>query len=317
MKIKPVQALVGSDAFLQLREVENIASKLAPQTQRVQFDGESAEISEVLDELRSFAMFGSDSKIVIVRNGDELIARGRAALEKYVENPSPSGVLILRLNSLKKTERIAKLIEKNGQIVLCDPPRYGALPAWIIQHARAAHQLTMEPAAAQLLAEMLGDNLGRIDNELAKLALKVQGDRVLVRDVEGDTAFQREQEMWDLTNAMATGQTTEALRRWRRLVQLDSSAEFRATTWISMWLEDVRKVLDADRAGQNPQAALPAFKYRDFRVKTQFVAVAKAMGYAGTARAINLLAMIDKHNKSGIGQPATNIESYIMLLGMK
>lgn len=116
MKIKPVQALVGSDAFLQLREVENIASKLAPQTQRVQFDGESAEISEVLDELRSFAMFGSDSKIVIVRNGDELIARGRAALEKYVENPSPSGVLILRLNSLKKTERIAKLIEKMARL---------------------------------------------------------------------------------------------------------------------------------------------------------------------------------------------------------
>jgi len=121
--------------------------------------------------------------------------------------------------------------------------------------------------------------------------------------------------MWDLTNAMAVGQSTVALKRWRQLTQLDPSAEFRAVTWIGMWLEDVRKVLGARRAGQNPQSVLPRFKYRDPKMRSEFINTAVAMGDAGVARALHLLTEIDKQSKSGIGDAATNVERFILALG--
>src|SRR6185503_5132700 len=113
--------------FLQLQKLREILKQMPPDVQRVDVDGERAELSEVLDELRSFAMFGG-AKLVVVRNGDDLISRFREPMEEYVSSPSEGSTLVLRLNALNKTHRIAKFIAKSGVIEACDPPPTGALP---------------------------------------------------------------------------------------------------------------------------------------------------------------------------------------------
>src|SRR4051794_36721448 len=80
---KPVYALLGDDSFLQLQALQNVSSKLPRDASRVEFDGERAELSDVLDELRSFAMFGG-GKIVVIRGADEFITRYREQLEDYL-----------------------------------------------------------------------------------------------------------------------------------------------------------------------------------------------------------------------------------------
>src|SRR5689334_12350424 len=102
--LKPVIALIGEDSFLQLEKLNELIGKLPKDTQRFDIDGERAELADVLDELRSFAMFGG-SKLVVVRNGDEFIKRFREQLEGYLEETSSSATLVLRLNSLPKTQR--------------------------------------------------------------------------------------------------------------------------------------------------------------------------------------------------------------------
>src|SRR3982751_6825022 len=84
--LKPVYALVGEDSFLQLQRLAELLATAPKDVQRVDVDGERAELAEVLDELRSFAMFG-ESKLVVVRHGDELITRFREQLEDYVSDP--------------------------------------------------------------------------------------------------------------------------------------------------------------------------------------------------------------------------------------
>src|SRR5207248_4095717 len=121
--------------------------------------------------------------------------------------------------------------QKVGSIEKCDPPKSAELPRWIVTHARAAHKVTVAPDAAQLLADFIGDDLGRLDSELAKLALQSDSGKIDRKDVEHGVAFQREQEMWDMTNEIAAGHVESAPRRWRQLVQMDSSAELRAVTW--------------------------------------------------------------------------------------
>jgi DNA polymerase III delta subunit len=304
---KPVYALVGADPFLQLQELAKLAKELPPDAARIDVDGEKAELSTVLDELRSFSMFGS-GKMVTVRDADAFVSKYREQLEKYVAAPSDSATLVLRLNSLPANQKIHKLIAKTGQVTKCEPPSAAQLPAWIVSHAKSAHQATIAPDAARLLAELIGDDLGRLDTELAKLSLRVDaGKPIGVDQVRGSVAFQREQEMRDLTAALAVGRTAEAVRRWRQLLQSDPSSEFRAVTWLALWLKDVQDFLAAPGAFQN------AWKYKDDLPK--FKQTAQAIGARNVGRLVDMLVEVDRQSKSGVGDAAANVERFLLSVG--
>jgi DNA polymerase III delta subunit len=300
--VKPVYALVGSDAFLQLEKLSEILRLMPADVQRADFDGERAELAAVLDELRSFAMFGG-AKLVVVRDADEFVGRFRESLEDYVAKPADSGTLVLRLASLPKAQRIYKAIDKLGGIALCDPPK--DLAKWAAERARSAHRMNLAPDAARALVDLVGEDLGRLDNEMAKLAIEADGVKqpVTAERVAASVTFQREQEMWDLSNALAAGDAPEALRRWRHFVQLDPSAEFRAVTWLGMWLEDVGCALRGD-------TRTLGWKYKD-RLP-QMMRTSKQLGASGRARALDLLAEIDHQSKTGVGDAAANVERFIL-----
>jgi len=307
---KPVYALIGSDAFLQLQKLREIVGQMPADVQRVDVEGERAEPAEVLDELRSYAMFGG-AKLVVVRDADEFVARFRQPLEDYTAAPSDSGTLVLRLASLPKAQRIYKAIDKLGGIEVCDPPK--DLARWAADRARSVHKFTLAPDAARLLVDLLGDDLGRIDNELAKLAIDAEGAggsrgvAVTSEQVASATVFQREQEMWDLGNALAAGDVHEALRRWRHMIQLDPSAEFRAITWLGMWLEDVSAVIHGAQGKV-------AWKYKE-RLP-QLIKTSKDLGPAGYRLALDLLAELDHQSKTGVGDAASNVERFILQVGV-
>lgn len=303
MAQKPVHALVGADAYLQTQKLSAILRELPKDTQRIDVEGETAELADVLDELRSFAMFGG-GKVLVVRNADAFISRFREQMENYMAAPADSATLVLRMASLPKNQRIYKLIQKVGQIEECEPPK--DLSRWIISQAKSVHRLEVPMDVAKQIEDLIGGDMGRLDNELAKLALQVDEGKVTPEDVAKSTSFQREQEIKEMTGELAIGRQVDALRRWRQLMQSDPSAEFRAVTWIGMWLEDVRTILATGSAGQM------AWKYKNNL--DQFIRTAKAMGKTGHKAAIDLLADIDRQSKSGVGDAETNVERFILSL---
>jgi DNA polymerase III delta subunit len=306
---KPIYALVGPDPFLQLQHVAEIVASLGPGANRVDVDGERADLADVLDEVRSFSLFGS-GKVVVVQSADALITRFREQLENYVLKPSDSAVLVLRLAALPATQRIAKAIAKTGVIIPCTPPK--DLAKWITERARSTHALKVGPDVARLLADYVGDDLARLDNELAKLALTITGDEAKPQDVMAGVAYQREQELSEMVNALAAGKVTDALRRWRRLLQTDSSAEFRAVTWLSMWLNNVRKALALRKSG-TPAAAIPGIiRLWPREIHAPFLQTAWAVGDRGVRIGTDLLATIDRQSKSGVGDAAANVERFLL-----
>jgi DNA polymerase-3 subunit delta len=311
----PVYAIIGDDSFLQLQKLAEIVAELPPDVDRIEFDGERAELADVLDELRSFAMFGA-GKLVIVRNADEFISRFRSQLEDYVAEPSSSGTLVLRLESLPSNQRIFKAIAKIGKIHSCAPPKGKDLPSWIISRGKSVHRLAVTSPAANLLADLIGADLGRLDNELAKLALQCDGGKLDVPDVSGSVAFQREQEMWSLTDALTAGDPAGALRRWRQLVRLDSSTEFRAVTWLAIWLANLRKAIEMRRKRVPDAVIARSCRIFDPRQQQPFFKTAEKLGEAGVNRAVNLLADVDLRSKSGVGEAAGNVERFILSLAI-
>jgi len=306
---KPIYALAGSDSFLQLQKLTEILTLLPADAQRSDFDGEKAELADVLDDLRSFAMFGG-GKVVVIRSADDFITRYRSPLEDYAQKPSDSATLVLRVNSLPGGHKIYKLIAKVGKIEDCNPPKANALPQWIIRHGKSAHAITLAPDAASLLADLIGADLGRLDTELAKLALMCEGGKVTAEAVGSAVSFQRERQMWDMTNELAAGRPAEALRKWRQLIQSDTTAEFRAVTWLGMWLENVRKALAMKRSGTSDGDIATALKIWPRENLAPFMKTAAAMGDAGVGRALDLLTNVDRKSKSGVGEFATNVEGF-------
>jgi DNA polymerase-3 subunit delta len=306
---RPVYALVGNDVFRHLEELARIVALLPADVQRVDVDGETAELIDVTDELRSFSMFGG-SKLLVVRSADAFVTRFRERLEAFISEPAPGGTLVLRLSSLPGNQRIHKVIAKVGQIIECEPPR--DLGRWVADRARSAHGLRLTADLARLLVEEVGADMGRLDNELAKLALVAPDGHVSERHIRGGVAFQREQEMWELTGALARGDVAEALRRWRGLLQTDPSSEFRAVTWLTMWLEDARAAAAAGRAGQRIDERR-FWRYRG-PMLDEFLRTVDALGEGGVARTIDRLAEVDRRNKTGVGDAATNVEDFILSL---
>jgi DNA polymerase III delta subunit len=115
-----------------------------------------------------------------------------------------------------------------------------------------------------------------------------------------------------MTDELAAGRPADALRRWRQLVQMDASSEFRAVTWLGMWLEKVRKGLGLRKKGLPPFAIAKELRIWPANNIDPFFKTAEALGSTGAARAIDLLVDIDRQSKSGVGDAAANVERFIL-----
>jgi DNA polymerase-3 subunit delta len=260
-------------------------------------------------------MFGGH-KLVVIRNADDFVSKFREQLENYAAAPSDSGTLLLRVSSLPKNQRIYKAIDKVGQIIPCEPPKLNEVPGWIVQRGAALHGLKVTGDAAGVLADLIGADLGRLDNELAKLALQVEGGTLRPQDISISVVFQREQQMWDLTDALTLGRPDEAVRRWRHLVSSDPSSEFRAVTWLGLWLEKASKALAMKKMKMNGFAIAKELKIWPAANADKLLVTVEKLGERKLKEAVDRLLDIDRKNKSGLGDPATNVEQFLLTMAI-
>lgn len=310
---KPVYAIVGKDPYLQTRALATLLEQFKGDVDRCDIDPERAQFRDVLDEVRSFAMFGGH-KLVVLRDADQFISDHREKLEAYLSAPSSGGTLVLRVNSLPATQRIHKAIAKVGQILPCEPPKLTDLPAWIIRHAKSEHNAVIAPDAAALLSDLIGTDMGRIDNELAKLAIMSGDGRISMQTVSSGVAFQRDQEMWKLTDMLCTGNVPGALGRWRQLLQTDPAAEFKAAIWLTLWIQKLPRVRAMAAQGVRNFDIGRTLKIWPAENVDGLLRLANRLGDSGIRRAMEQLVQADLRSKSGLGDAQTNVESFLLSL---
>jgi len=245
-----VFAVAGHERFLRNESVSAIVRSLDDDVDGLgplRVSGDDAALAEVLDELRTPSLLGS-RRIVIVDDADGFITNHRAALERYVADPAPSGSLILICNTLPRTTRLYRIINETGCVVACESPKGGAVTAWITHRARTSYQKHLSASTAAALREHVGDSLAALDTELAKLATFVgQRDRIEPGDVDALTGHHREEKVFAVIDAMASGEVEPALRYWEQVLATDRAAPGRALAGLA-W--GVRRLMDARRAWQ-------------------------------------------------------------------
>lgn len=255
---RPVCVVFGNEPFLKRHALARLRREVLPGDDAdfslATFDGPKCELAEVLDELATVAMFGDGRRLVVVDDADSFVSRYRAELEDYVAQPSSTGVLVLDVKQWPANTRLYKAVAKSGLPIDCNAPAPGSLARWLTHWAKQVHGVRLASAAAEQLVEMIGPELGLIDQELAKLALTAGADKkITVEAVSRSVGSWRAKTTWEMLDAALAGNAREALVQLDRLLlagenpigilaQISSSLRrFAAAT---------RLVLQAERAGK-------------------------------------------------------------------
>ncbi len=241
--IRPAYVVYGADNALRSRGLGKILERIAGDGNVTEYAG-NAELADVLDELRTMPLLG-DRRIVVIRDADAFITAHREPLEDFLAAPVPTGTLVLDTKRWASNTRLAKLVEKIGQAVKCEPPAGKDIPGWLTQYAAKLGK-RMDQAAAQTMRELIGDDEPAIYlSEVEKLVTYV-GERpgIGVADVQALISPMRIEKIWGVTDAIADRNAGQAIALWEEVLAGDKEAQFRAVGGLAF---GIRKLLRARR----------------------------------------------------------------------
>lgn len=220
-QVKPIYVVTGDEDFLKRHVLAALRQLvLGPEDDGFgisTYPGEKASWAVIHDELETLPFLGS-RRLVIVENADPFVTRSRPLLEKYVDRPTAKGVLILEVKTWPSTTRLAKMIE-TAATIQCKAPAPHRLPEWCVQRATAGHGKPITLSAAQMLVELVGPEMGLLDQELAKLTAYVgSASKIDAGDVDKVVGNSRAENIWKIFDAIGSGQTAAALTILDRLL---------------------------------------------------------------------------------------------------
>jgi DNA polymerase-3 subunit delta len=221
-KPQPIYVLHGDEDLLKRHALAAIRA-LVFGTGEGEFDyathsGATATFAEVRSELDTLP-FLSAWRLVVVHDGDPFVSTYRAALEKYVGETAERGILVLEVRTWPSTTRLAKMLKPAATIV-CKAPAARLLPEWAMQWSESHHGKQLVAPAARLLVDLIGADLGQLDQELAKLAVYVgSAARIEMPDVDKLVGQSRTESAFKIFDAIAEGRPGEALVILNRLFE--------------------------------------------------------------------------------------------------
>jgi DNA polymerase-3 subunit delta len=209
----PVYFLMGDEPFY-IDEISNyIEENVMPEDQRdfnqILVYGKETDADEIIAMAKEFP-FGTEKRVVIVKEAKEL--KNIERLLKYAESPSITSIVVIcyKYATLKVTQ--LKSVEKNGVIFHSEKMKDYKLPAWIQTHA-GNYQFKIQAAVANLLAENIGVDLSRIDNEFKKLTIFLPSNSEITADmVEKHIGISKEYNVFELQNALAERKIDKAYK---------------------------------------------------------------------------------------------------------
>jgi DNA polymerase III subunit delta len=246
----PVYLIVGDDDGEMSRLAADLATLVEDELRAFNVDrlyagDKGVSPVAIVESCRLLPMM-SDRRVVVVLRGERLLKpkrRGRAteeeidgeetepasdldALEEYVKTPEPSTTLVLVAGDVDKSRRLGKTLYKVATVVECwglkrgkevrglDLPQVTRLAEQLVRKRVADAGQEIDQAAAHLIAERAGTDIGRLRGDLDRLLLYAAGrPRITVADAQEVASGEVAQDDWAVTNAIQQGNRAEALKQ--------------------------------------------------------------------------------------------------------
>lgn len=213
---KPVYLLMGEEAFYPDMVCQAIIDNCLDEAER-DFNqticyGADVDADAVISAARRYPMM-ADRQLVVVKEAQLMKDIEQFAL--YCANPLDSTVFVVLMHGASADKRKAfyKSVQKVGIVVDSPLVRDYEITNWIISYFRG-RGLEIDPAAAQLMGEYAGVNLGTIAVETDKLvkALPEGTASIRVEDIEKNVGISRQFSIFELTKELSFRNAQKAVR---------------------------------------------------------------------------------------------------------
>ncbi|MBN1950598.1 MAG: DNA polymerase III subunit delta [Bacteroidales bacterium] len=215
-KFAPIYLLMGEEPYFIDKISEYLVANLLKEEEKA-FNqtilyGKEADAGAITDAARRFPMM-SQYQLVLVREAQNI--KDIENLVYYASNPLKSTVLVLshKYKNLDKRKKLYKEIEKHGLVLESKKLYDNKIPDWIAQHLKT-RGFEIQPTAAVLLTEYLGNDLLKMEKELEKLTLTLpEGSRLIdTRHIEENIGISKEFNTIELQRALVEKDSLKSFR---------------------------------------------------------------------------------------------------------
>lgn len=272
---KPVYFLCGEESFF-IDQLQHVIEQQVPDHQKdFNFDliyGNEASVDTVLRVAKSYPMM-AEQRVVIVRDffalRDPSIMRDNEKSDfeesgdldefiPYFEQPNPSCLLLLI--SEKKPDgrkKLGKAIKKGKQVgyYKFDPVNDYELSNWIMEWIRTQHNREINPTAAEVLAQYVGNNLLYLSTEIDKLVTYGENKASIgEEDVKKVIGRYREYTVFELKDAVMNRDLEKSLfivEQMRQVIESDSSEFFKLIGFFYSVFSNIWQILRLQKKGKS------------------------------------------------------------------
>ena len=204
---RPVYFLCGEEPFY-IDKISNFIEKNILDEGEKDFNqhifyGLDSDVQTIISTCKAFPMMG-ELQVVIVREAQQL--KKIEELSAYVKSPLVSTILVVCHKYKKPDERkeFGKLIKKNSVYFNSEKIKDYHLAEWITSHAKSM-KVKLDRKSAELLAEFLGNDLNKIENELEKLKILIpEGQEVNAEIIQKNIGISKDFNNFELQDALGS-----------------------------------------------------------------------------------------------------------------
>lgn len=214
---KPIYFLMGDEPYFIDKITNYIHSNVLSEEERdfnqITLYGKDTTIEAIITASRKFPMM-SNYQVIIVKEAQHI--KNIEDLILYVNNPLKSTILVInyKYKSLDKRKKLYKSISNDiGYILKTEKLYDNKIPFWIEKYIEHK-SYSIEPKAAQMLTEFLGNDLSKIVNELEKLIITLPKDdkKITPIHIEKNIGISKDYNNFELNNALSKKDVIKANR---------------------------------------------------------------------------------------------------------
>jgi DNA polymerase-3 subunit delta len=204
---KPIYFLCGEETYYIDRISDLIESSVLTEDEKsfnqVVMYGRDTTVEEIVSTAKRFPMM-ADYQVVIVKEAQNL-SKTFDKFESYALNPLLTTILVFAYRDKPDgRKKIFKTIKDKGVWFESKKLYDNQVPDWIVKVLKGQNY-GIEPKAAAMLAEFLGTDLAKINNELEKLKIVFpEGHIFTPKNIEENIGFSKDYNVFELKSALAT-----------------------------------------------------------------------------------------------------------------
>jgi DNA polymerase-3 subunit delta len=266
-----VYLLTGNDRPKIVRALRRLRTRFGDESVE-QMTAESAAGPDAVAACNALGLFagGEGGRLVVVEGVERWRKADAEAIADYLGNPVPGAVLALVARDALRSDVLAKVVSKAGQVLTFDAPKPRDLPGWAAAQFEA-RGASVDRDGAQALVEIVGDDLNALVTEADKIATWAGGKPVERGDVEALAMPAREAAAWALTDAWGERDLPALLAACE--AELERRDPFTVSVRLAAHVALVRAVQVLAAEGLRTREIAKRLKVHEFRIR-------KALGHA-------------------------------------